>query len=162
MSRPKELLRSNAVQELTDSISRQLQEFSRQTEELIESAVRDALKRGKRLAKGKSEFAKPRGRQKILNDIWALQFVDFVDAHLADGKTLGAVVEKYRDGMARFIRAEGISKDTLLDITVFEQDKHRARGALMSLYRRIKNGKHKIEAKNLEAYRLLEGLKSDT
>jgi hypothetical protein len=137
-----------------------MEELHRQTGELIQAARSEGVKAGKRLAKGKSEFAKPRGRPKLLNDIWALQFVDFVDARLADGRTrLSAAVEEYRHGMARFLKAEARSvrakdgiKGLVLDCAVFEQNKHEARGALMNLYRRIKDGSHKIEDRNRKAY----------
>jgi hypothetical protein len=84
------------------------------------------VKAGKRLAKGKPEFAKARGRQKVLHDLLALQFVDLVDSLRNNRKvSLGAAVAKYRKVMALAWKA-------------FDEPPSQA--ALTRLYQRIKEG----------------------
>jgi hypothetical protein len=113
----------------------------------------EGRKAGKRLAKGKPEFANQRGRQKVLNDIWAQQMVDFVDQRITDEKiSVDAAVEMYRDMMARGAKEDGGG----LYWKVFELDKKIGRAKLVNLYKRIKQGRHKIEASNREAYSLLK------
>lgn len=124
-----------------------------------DAGYKAGLKVGKRLAKGKSKFAKPHGRPKVLGDIWALQFVDFVDEQVAGGKSPGAAVEMYRDAMTRGLRAEGIDQ---FSCSVFEQDRLKARGVLMEIYRRIKNGKSNIDPRMRDAYAQLKRFKPDT
>jgi hypothetical protein len=117
----------------------------------------EGRKAGKRLAKGKSAFAKQRGGQKILNDIWALQFVDFVDEHVAaDDITVDAAVDMYRDMMARHGKEHGFAKRYFASRKVFELDKSKGRTKLIRLYWRIKKGEHKIEAPNREDYSRLK------
>jgi hypothetical protein len=60
-------------------------------------------KNGKRLAKGKPEWPKSRGRPKFPNhEILVLQFKDFVDARMnEDGISLHAAVSKYLDMFRR-------------------------------------------------------------
>jgi hypothetical protein len=127
-----------------------------------EQGYADGIKAGRRLAKKKSQFPKARGRQKTLHDIWALQFVDFVDQRVADGKALNAAVEMYRDAMARGLKAEGAFDSELLSCEVFKQEARKARGVLIDLYRRIKNGRHTIEVRNRDAYVAMKHSKSDT
>jgi hypothetical protein len=113
----------------------------------------EGRKAGKRLAKGKSAFAKQRGGQKILNDIWALQLVDFVDEHVAaDDITVDAAVDMYRDMMARGGKEHGFDKSSFVSWNVFELDKSKGRAKLIRLYWRIKKGEHKIVARDREGY----------
>jgi hypothetical protein len=101
------------------------------------------VKAGKRLAKGKPEFAKAHGRQKGLEDLLALQFVDLVDSLINNrGVSLGAAVAKYHKVMTLAWKDfnEGPPSED----------------ALIRLYQRIKKGKHKIDPSVRRAYEMMQ------
>ena len=68
-----------------------------------QAGYEQGIKNGKRLAKGKSEWPKSRGRPKFPDhEILVLQFIDFVDARMnEDGISLHAAVSKYLDMFRR-------------------------------------------------------------
>jgi hypothetical protein len=103
----------------------------------------DGVRVGKRLAKGKYPYAKPRGRQKVLHDI---RLVDsFLNKH---GVSPGAAVAEYLNVMAPVWKA--------LD------ERKPSQAALMRLYQRMKKGKHKIDTRSRRAYEQLERDRSST
>jgi hypothetical protein len=56
----------------------------------------EGIKAGKRLAKGKTQFANPRGHPRMLSHgILVLQFIDFVNGQMTTGISLGAAVSIY-------------------------------------------------------------------
>jgi hypothetical protein len=112
-------------------------------------AGRDAgLKARKRRAKGKSETAKSRGRQKVLPDIWALQFFDYVESCDRRGLSPGAAAEEYRNLMA----------------SAWEDFDERgpSRAALMRLYEKMKKGTDKIDPSVRRIYKRLKRDSSST
>jgi hypothetical protein len=134
-------------------IDEQFAKLERAIEQAITDAYRkghtDGVREGKRLAKGKYPYAKARGRQKVLHDILALQFVRQVDSLLnKHGVSLGAAVAEYLNVMAPAWKA--------LD------ERKPSQGALMRLYQRVKKGKAKIDVSMRHAYEQLERDRSST
>jgi hypothetical protein len=126
------------------------EEFAK-LERIIDDSYKEGyaagVKAGKRLAKGKPELAKARGRQKVLHDILALQFVRNADSLLNNrGFSLGAAVAQYLKLMAPVWKDLNEGKPS--------------RAALMRLYQRIKKGKHKIDPSMRRAYKILKGDRS--
>jgi hypothetical protein len=100
---------------------------------------------GKRLAKGKSQFPKPRGGQKTLPDILALHFFDFV----AESKmNVAAAASSFRGALIRF---GGIPEKEIPSLA-----------ALMRLYQRMLTEKHKIDKSDRDVYDQLNAYYSRT
>jgi hypothetical protein len=100
---------------------------------------------GKRLAKGKSQFPKPRGGQKTLPDILALHFFDFV----AESKmNVAAAASSFRDALIRFGGIPGKEIPSL--------------AALMRLHQRMLMEKHKIDKSDRDVYDQLKAYYSRT
>jgi hypothetical protein len=137
---------------LTTKFDRAIDQATTKFERAIEQAITDAYanggRAGKRLAKGKSPSAKARGRPKVLDDIWALQFIRHVDSQNNRGVSLGGAVAQYLNVMAP------VWKDL--------NERKPSRAALFRLYRRMKKGKHKIDARVRRAYEQLERDRSST
>jgi hypothetical protein len=127
------------------SFAEKFAKLERVIEDSYNEGYAAGVKAGKRLAKGKPEFAKARGRQKVLHDILALQFVRHVDTLLNNrGVSLGAAVAQY------------------LKLMVPLNGRKPSRAALMRLYQRIEKGKHKIDPSMRRAYEILTGDRSCT
>jgi hypothetical protein len=138
---------------LTTKFDRAIEQAITKFERAIKQAITDAyacgVRAGKRLAKGKSRSAKARGRPKVLDDIWALQFVRHVDSLINNrGVSLVGAVAQYLNVMAP------VWKDL--------NERKPSNAALIRLYRRMKKGNHKIDARVGRAYEQLERDRSST
>jgi len=137
---------TDGLRSLEQTVADGLRGIGRLGADMYNKGYADGVRAGKRLARGKSEFAKERG-QKILDDIQAMQFVDFVDG---SGIALGAAAYQFR---SQLIKAW---KELDLINEIPSED------ALIRLYTRIKRDKRKIESNNRRAYELLKRDRTDT
>jgi hypothetical protein len=138
---------ADGLRSIEQTVANGLRVIGRLSADMNKKQYADGVKAGKRLAKGKSEFAKAHGGQKVLDDIMALQFVDFVDG---SGVALGAAAHQFR--------AHVIEAWKELDLI----DKIPSADALMRLYKRVKTGKRTIESHNRRGYELLKRGRPDT
>jgi hypothetical protein len=142
-----ERILADGLRSIEQTVANGLRVIGRLNADMNKKHYTDGVRAGKRLAKGKSEFAKERGGQKTLDDICALQFVDFVDE---SGIALGAAAYHFRSQVIKAWKE--------LDLI----DKIPSADALMRLYTRIKKGTRQIESHNRQAYELLKRGRPDT
>jgi len=138
---------ADRLRSIEQTFANGLRVIGRLSADINKKQYADSVRAGKRLAKGKSEFAKVHGGQKVLDDIMALQFVDFVDS---SGIALGAAANQFRSQVIEAWKEHDLRKE------IPSED------ALMRLYTRIKKGKRKIESHNRRAYELLKRDHPDT
>jgi hypothetical protein len=131
---------------------------------VYEKGFADGSRAERRKAKGKSPIAKPHGGQKLLeNDIWALQFFDFVNQCTAnDAISVAAAVADYLRVFRRGLKREGITEGDAIAPRILTYEPTKARESLIHLYRRMKKGTHKIEPRIREQYEALNPALSDT
>lgn len=117
-----------------------------------QAGYEQGLKNGRRLEKGKSEWAKLRGRPPLLKDeILVLQFIDFVDAQMnQEGISFPAAVSRYFNVFGRAWK-ELNSSSPMLELTPEK---------LLSLYKR-KTKPKAISDNARRAYKLLQSDSTD-
>jgi hypothetical protein len=120
--------------------------YGRGYDEGLKAGRKEGLRAGRRRAKGKPEYARPHGGQKLLCDVWALQFFDFVEECTVDGKiSLHAAADEYLRRSIRYLRKEGLNNNPNFEDKVFTLESTKARAGLVRLYRRIKKGTDSID-----------------